>query len=476
MKLSVVIPVYNEAETIREILNRVQKTPFHKEIIVVDDGSTDGTRQILAAIADPNVHVILHERNSGKGTALRSGFAAATGDYVVVQDADLEYDPRDYSALLEPLLNGDADVVYGSRFMGSPRRVLFFWHMVANQALTLLSNMVTNLNLTDMETGYKAFKIEVVRRLSLRSSRFGIEPEITAKVARLGCRVYEVPISYHGRTYQEGKKIRWTDGISAVAAILRYGLLPGQLSSHAGMETLCAIDGLRRYNAWLWQRISPYVGERVFEAGCGTGTFTRYLASRERVICADVDGHYVAIVRHRYAERPHISVEQADLSSPDWPAFSDEGIDTVLCMNVLEHLPDDAYVLARFFEVLEPDGRLVILVPAHPWLYGTIDAAIGHHRRYEGEPLRELLGRCGFEVERVDYLNPLGIVGWFLNGRILKRTTVPDRQARLYDTLFPFLPKRRILSLPWGLSLLAVARKPRVAGASEALALSAPMS
>jgi glycosyltransferase involved in cell wall biosynthesis len=226
MQLSIVVPVYNEAATILATLERVQFAPFTKEILVVDDGSTDGTREALSTISDPSIRVFLHNRNRGKGAALRTGFAQATGDYVVVQDADLEYDPEDYATLLEPLLKGDADVVFGSRFLAGRHRVLFFWHRVANSLLTLASNMTTNLNLTDMETGYKVLRLDVVRKLNLRSDRFGIEPEITAKVARMRCRIYEVPISYHGRTYDEGKKIRWTDAFWAMLAILRYGLLP----------------------------------------------------------------------------------------------------------------------------------------------------------------------------------------------------------------------------------------------------------
>jgi glycosyltransferase involved in cell wall biosynthesis len=225
-KLSIVVPVYNEAATILSSLRRVQETPYQKEIIVVDDGSKDGTRDVLAGITDPEIRVFFHTRNQGKGAALRTGFAQATGDFVIVQDADLEYDPSDYSLLLEPLEAGDADVVYGSRFLGGSRRVLFFWHTIGNKMLTLLSNMTTDLNLTDMETGYKAFRLEVVRKLELRSNRFTVEPEITAKVARMRYRVYEVPISYHGRTYEEGKKIGWRDAITALLAILRYGLLP----------------------------------------------------------------------------------------------------------------------------------------------------------------------------------------------------------------------------------------------------------
>lgn len=467
MKLSIIIPAFNEAATIKELLRRVQETPFEKEIIVIDDGSTDGTREVLATLNSDEVRVIFHDRNLGKGSAVRTGFAAATGDYVILQDADLEYDPRDYGRLLEPLIAGDADVVYGSRFSGSPRRVLFYWHTVANRLLTLLSNMVTNLNLTDMETGYKAFRADVVRRLSLESNRFGIEPEITAKVAKLRCRIYEVPISYRGRTYEEGKKIRWTDGVSAVRAIVRYGLFPGRSTPHAGQETLSTVDALDHYNEWLWKHISSAVGERVFEAGCGTGTITRHLAAKERVIAADVDRHYVGTLQGRYADRPNVQIAWADLASDEWPALEDERIDTVVCMNVLEHLPDDGYVLQRFNDILEPNGRLVLLVPAHRWLYGSMDKALGHYRRYELPGLRSLCESSGFVVERAEHLNPTGVLGWFINGRALRRREVPDRQARLYDALFPLLVHAQALNLPFGLSVLLVARKPAPVAAAQ---------
>jgi glycosyltransferase involved in cell wall biosynthesis len=460
LKLSVIIPAYNERATIREILRRVRETPYEKEIIVVDDGSTDGTREILAQMGEPDLRVVLHERNRGKGGALRTGFAAATGDYVVVQDADLEYDPRDYPKLLEPLVNGDADVVYGSRFAGTPRRVLFFWHAVANRALTLLSNMTTNLNLTDMETGYKAFRIDVVRRLSVESERFGVEPELTAKIARLGCRVYEVPISYHGRTYAEGKKISWVDGVKAVGAIVRYGVLPAKASTHAGYDTLSTMDGLRNYNAWLWRQISPHVGQRVMEAGSGTGTITRYLSQREALLCVDFDEHYLNLLRGTYGDRPNVRVRWADLSGPDWPVDPGERFDTIVCTNVLEHLPDDRYVLSRFAELLEPGGRAIVLVPAHRQLYGRLDRALDHHRRYSREGLARLMRACGLEPEVARYINPTGVAGWFVNSRLLQREVLPAGQARLYDRAYPLLSQAERLGLPFGLSVLAVGRKP----------------
>ena len=222
MKLSVVIPVYNEVGTIREILKKVAAVPLEKEVIVVDDGSTDGTRDILRDDPGPGITVLMHDRNRGKGAALRTGFQKVTGDIVLVQDADLEYDPAEYPRLLGPIVEGKADVVYGSRFGGETHRVLFFWHHVGNRFLTTLSNMFTNLNLSDMETCYKVFRADLLRRLSFSSNRFGFEPEFTAKVAKLGCRIYEVPVSYHGRDYEAGKKITWKDGIAAIGCILRF--------------------------------------------------------------------------------------------------------------------------------------------------------------------------------------------------------------------------------------------------------------
>jgi glycosyltransferase involved in cell wall biosynthesis len=230
MKLSIVIPVYNERSTLPAVLEHVARVSFDKEILIVDDASTDGTREYLQEMAQgprEGFRVLFHDRNRGKGAALRTGFHEVQGDIVIIQDADLEYDPQDYPALLRPILDGRADVVYGSRFLGGPHRVLFFWHYVGNKLLTLISNMLTNLNLSDMETCYKVFRSEVIKKLDFTSDGFAIEAEMTVKIAKAGYRVYETPISYSGRDYSEGKKITWKDAFPTLWALIKYRFFSG---------------------------------------------------------------------------------------------------------------------------------------------------------------------------------------------------------------------------------------------------------
>jgi glycosyltransferase involved in cell wall biosynthesis len=464
-RLSVLVPVYNEVGTIRPLLERVRAVPLQKEVIVVDDCSADGTWQVLeeyrAATPDTpdfRLLVVRHAKNQGKGAAVRTAVGHVTGDLVVIQDADLEYDPGEYPRLIQPILDGHADVVYGSRFSGSPRRVLLFWHTVGNRFLTLLSNMCTNLNLTDMETCYKVFKADILRRIPLRSNGFGLEPELTAKVAHLRCRIYEVPIAYYGRAYAEGKKIGWKDALAAVWTILRFAAMPDVGREDAGYTTLRRVEVLHRYNGFLWDLMQPFIGRRVLEVGAGTGLLTRFLAKRERVLATELDPEYVDLLRRTFADKPNVEVRPLDVARLAADGIPPRSFDTVVCSNVLEHIEDDGKALAAMRDVLEPGGRVVLIVPALQSLYGSIDRAIHHYRRYSRTELTDKLERAGLAVEHVSYFNMLGVPGWFLNARVLKRSSVPGVQARINDWLVPWLRLERRFGPPVGMSLLAVAR------------------
>jgi len=464
-RLSVLVPVYNEVGTVRALIARVMAVPIPKEIIVVDDCSTDGTRAVLDELRagytdteDNRLVVAFHEKNQGKGAAVRTAVAHVTGDLAIIQDADLEYDPGEYPRLLQPILDGDADVVFGSRFAGSPRRVLLFWHTVANKLLTLLSNMATNLNLTDMETCYKVFRAEILKQIPIRSNRFGLEPELTAKVAHLRCRIYEVPISYRGRQYSEGKKIGWKDAVSAVWTILRFAVSPDVGREDEGFTTLRRVEALHRYNEFMWELIRPFVGRRVLEVGSGTGVMTRYLATREHVVATDIDPQYVELLRRTYADNPKVDVQRLDLARLAENGLPRHQFDTIVCSNVLEHVEDDRRALAAMRDLLAPGGRIVLIIPALRPLYGSIDEAIGHYRRYTRDEIGHKLADAGLAVEHLSFFNMLGVPGWFLNARILRRRSVPGVQARLNDRLVPLLRLERRLRPPIGMSLLAVGR------------------
>jgi glycosyltransferase involved in cell wall biosynthesis len=480
MRLSVVVPVYNERATLPEILERVQAVALPKEIVIVDDGSTDGTREWLrrlqadldaaraAGTADEKnqIRIFFQEKNQGKGAAVRRGFAEATGDILLIQDADLEYDPRDYPKLVGPILEGKADAVYGSRFAGSPRRVLFFWHHLANKFLTMVSNAVTNLNLTDMETGYKAVRAELAKNIVIRSDRFGIEPELTAKLARMRARIYEVPISYSGRSYWEGKKIRWTDGLSALWTILKYGMVDDQDNTDPGYQTLLRLSRAERYNRWMFRQLAPHLGQRVLEIGSGIGSLTRYLVGRELVVATDVNPRYLRMLANMFEHHSQVHVQPLDLAAFDPATLAPHRLDTIVCLNVLEHIEDDRLALRRLRASLVPGGRLLLLVPAHQRLYGAIDKAIHHYRRYERADLLARLAEAGFQPERAMFFNRLGTLGWYLNSVLLRRTRVPGIQLRLQNLLVPLLRVESALPLPFGLSLIAVGRAPGAPGAA----------
>lgn len=466
MKLSVIIPVYNEINTIGEILSRVLEVDLPKEVIVVDDCSIDGTREFLKEWevgrkkeSKDEVRIFYQAQNMGKGAALRSGFKEATGEIVIIQDADLEYHPHEYPKLIEPILDGRAEVVYGSRFLGTPRRVLMFRHTLGNKLLTFLSNLCTDLNLTDMETGYKVFKKEVLEHLLLKSNRFGFEPEVTAKIAKMNYRIYEVPISYSGRDYWEGKKIKWMDGLKAIFSILRYNFFDSETEDIV-YQTLQRMKKLHRYNQWIFLKFRPFLGRRVLEVGSGIGNVTKFLLDRELIIATDVEPKYLALLKNTFGKYKKFMIEPLDISGTEMEHYRSYHIDSVICFNVLEHIEQDEKPLKNIFDLLEPKGRLLLLVPSHPWLYGSLDQHLGHHRRYGKKELKNKLETLGFKVIFLKYFNRIGILGWFLNSKILRRKRLPSFQLRIYNLLVPLLKLEKFFPLPFGTSLLAVAEKP----------------
>lgn len=469
--LSVLVPVYNERAYLRRCIDRVLAAPLpgglEREIVMVDDASNDGTTELMREIASAHpgvVRAFYQERNQGKGAAIRRAIQEMRGQYAVFQDADLEYDPREYGRLLDPLLLGQADVVYGSRFSSSPvRRVLNYRHAIGNFVLTHLSNFFTDLNLTDMETCYKAFRADVLQTIPLRSDRFGLEPEITAKVAKRGCVIYEVPISYHGRTYAEGKKIGWKDGLQALGVILKYWVLDDCYNERYGQSILGDLSRARRFNRWMVQSLEPYLGRRILEVGSGIGNISRFLPKKESLTVSDCDPMYLNLLSDAYRDNDLVDVVRLDIASDaDVAALEARGAnyDTIVCLNVLEHVEDDAGALARLRRLLSPGGALVLLLPQYPALYGSYDKELGHYRRYTRADLAAKLKGAGYRLERMHGFNSLAILGWWVNSRLLRRRAMGRVQIKAFDLCVPLVRMvESVVPLP-GLSLIAIARRP----------------
>jgi glycosyltransferase involved in cell wall biosynthesis/precorrin-6B methylase 2 len=475
--LSVVMPAYNEASTIAAVIRRVLDSPLVAELIVVDDGSSDASADLVRGIDDPRVRLFVQPVNLGKGAALRRGFREATQPYVIVQDADLEYDPAEYPTLIGPLLAGDADAVYGSRFVtGNPHRVLYYWHSVGNRVLTTVSNMFTNLNLTDMETCYKAFRREVIHSIEIEEDRFGFEPEITAKIAAAGWRLYEVGISYAGRTYAEGKKIGWKDGMRAMYGIVRYSTawrrvrdrldnapdrtIPPAAFDDSDAElssVLSVLEGADNYAEWIYRLIHPYLGERVLEVGAGHGALTDRLRRDAHVTATDLSKRCIDALAKRFAGDDHVEVMQADVAAlgADRREF-----DSVVLVNVLEHIDDDVTALAELRAVLRPGGRICVFVPAFEGLYSDFDRRIGHRRRYRRSQLVTAFDRAGLGIIEARYVNTVGALAWWLTARQMGRVPTRSWSVQVYDRLVPTIRRLEADRNPrFGQSLLCVGER-----------------
>ena len=466
-KLSILMAVYNEQYFVEQTIDKVLGAPLpsgmERELIIVDDCSTDGTPAILERIAREHPETIslyTHETNRGKGAAIRTTIQYATGDICIIQDADLEYDPGEYQKLIQPILDGDADVVFGSRFLPSDRRrVLYFWHTLVNRFLTTLSNAFTDLHLTDMETGYKATKTSILKSIPIRSNRFDLEPELTAKFAKRGCRIYEVPISYRGRSYEEGKKITWRDGLRAVWKIVYYRFVDDIYDTPYGHAVQYRLSQTHRFNTWLADTVTPWVGKTVLEIGARLGNFTLKLLPRQFYTACDADPLHLDYLESRFGNYRWMDVRKVDLErEADFDPLQ-ERYDTAICLDMLEHVSRDGQALENMHRVLIPGGSAIILVPQGKWLYGSLDRILEHRRRYSRRELIEKCERAGFKVNKVFSFNRIGSLLWFLNSRVLRRKNFSKLELKLFDSSIWILRRiDKLLPLP-GLSLIVVAQK-----------------
>ena len=461
MKLSVLMPVYNESRTLRTIVRRVLASPVDTEIelICVDDRSQDDSLEILSALAahDSRIRVIAQPVNMGKGKAIRTAIDAMTGDIGIIQDADLEYDPEEYPKVIGPIIDGKADAVYGSRFASSEvRRVLFFWHALGNRLLTAFANMANDLNLTDMETCYKAVRGDVLKRLRLTSDRFGLEPEITARLAQWGARIYEVPISYHGRTYAEGKNIGWRDGVEAMWLIVKFRFFDTRATNEDSVVTRQALGRAPRFRRWILEQFGPHLGQSVLEVNAGPGHTTSHLLDRRRLVITDSDPVHVETLRRRFGHLENIEVLRADFESAE-PDIT--GIDSVLLFDGLQRAEEPKELLARIAGAVVPGGRILIQVPAGKALFGPTDVSAGHLRRFDREDVEDLIRTSGLELISLDEFNRLGVLGWRAH-QAMGAVRISSAEARGFDLLVPIARRFDAARLGRGLSWIAVARVP----------------
>jgi SAM-dependent methyltransferase len=395
------------------------------------------------------------ESTGGRGAQLKAALSHATGDWVVIQDADLGYSPLDYPALLGPLQTDRAEAVYGNRH-SSPMARQSLAGKATSELMRVLVGAVTQLDLADPGSGVKAMQRAALVEMGLQSSDDGVDAEIAVKLASRHARIFEVPLP-HSRPPAQGLG----RALRGAKTLLSYALFSNDTDNqHEGYNTLLRMEGAPNYNSWLGRKFSPHLGKRVLEVGAGIGTITRQIEQgRELVVALEMDPFYVTKLKNLFARRPHVLPLQSGVEQADWDALRVHNLDTILLSNVLEHIADDAQAIGHFKRALVPGGKLVLLVPAIPQLFGTIDEAVGHYRRYTPTMLRRALESQGFTVEHLEWMNMVGIPGWLVNGRLLKRRAVPAVQLAMYDQLAPLLARAEAqFKLPVGMSLLCVAR------------------
>ena len=458
------MPVFNEARTLRTIIHRVLNNPtgMPLELVCVDDCSSDESSQILREISeqDSRVKFVQHATNKGKGAAIRTAIEKVTGHIVLIQDADLEYEPADYPTLVRPIIDGVADVVFGSRFsLAGSRNVRSYSHALVNRFLTWCANVLNDLNLSDMETCFKVMRADIIKQIPLKSNRFGIEPELTTRFAQWNLRIFEVSISYHGRSYAEGKNIGVRDLFDAIWSLIYYRFIDKRFTAHSEYYFLDSIRRSKGFNRWLFSHLKGYLGRCVVEAKCGIGTITEQLLQCRQLVCLDSDPFFVEMIGHRFGHLENLKVLRGSLANESIASgLPGERPDTIILVNALQNLENDQHVLTRCNSLLVNEGHCLIVVPAHAWLFGECDRTLGHHRRYSRNRLSSMIRRAGLEIVQLREFNRLGAIGWLANNLVRKRNLSPY-QMRIFELVMPIAKIVDWIGIGPGLSYIAIAKK-----------------
>jgi glycosyltransferase involved in cell wall biosynthesis len=472
--LSILVPAYNEEHLVQESLRRLlilgESAYLSKvQIIVVNDGSSDRTAEAVQEFFDKEKGqggkfewiLINHLENLGKGKAIQTALARATCEIAIIHDADLEYHPKDILKMIPLFLFEEADAVYGSRFaVAEYRRVLMYRHELGNRFITFLCNLISNLNLTDVETCYKAVRTDLLKSIPIKSNDFRFEIEVTMKLAKRNAILFEVPISYSGRNYEEGKKINWKDGLKALWAILNFAVSDDIFRDDKyGSKILLRLSRAPNFNAWMAETIAPFVGQNVLEIGAGIGNISGRLIPRKKYQATDINPYYLQNLHAFKFNKPYLSVSYLDLNDVSSFRYSGERFDTVICLNVIEHLDNDEMALKNIADLLRDKGRLILLVPRGQWLFGSQDKVLGHRRRYSEANIKSLCEKAGLTIRLLVPFNRSSTLPWLINGRIFRKRTFTRTQIFALNLMTPIL--RRIdRFLPWpSLSIIGVLEK-----------------